>query len=78
MNIDSLDTNIVKAVMNKYQDGSKPENNILKLLTICLNSNDFVFDYKHFLQVQGTTMWHCYTPAYANIYMSEWEQEALN
>lgn len=44
--------------------------------SLCLN-NDFVFDDKLYLQVQGTAMGHRYAPAYTNIYMSEWEREAL-
>lgn len=84
LDVDSLYTNIdmglktVRTISDCYPDRSRPDSDILKLLEICLKGNDFIFDDKHYLQVQGMAMGHRYAPSYANLYMSEWEREALN
>ena len=84
IDIDSLYTNIntelglkvVSSVLNRYPDKTRPDQE-LQLLKICLNNNDFCFNNQHYLQVSGTAMGQRYAPSYANIYMSEWEREAL-
>lgn len=85
IDIDSLYTNIntemgLRAVSNifrRYPDAARPDTEILRLLEICLINNDFQFDSKAYLQMEGTAMGQRYAPPYANIYMSEWEREAL-
>lgn len=85
IDIDSLYTNIdtdmglraVQHVFDKYPDNNRPDSELLQLLEICLKNNDFEFNNKQYLQVSGTAMGHRYAPSYANIYMSEWEREAL-
>lgn len=85
IDIDSLYTNIntemglktIKNIFLKYPDRRRPDREILELLEICLKCNDFEFDNKQYLQVEGTAMGHRYAPSYANLYMSEWEREAL-
>lgn len=85
IDIDSLYTNIntnmglraVREVLNRHPDPSRPDSELLQLLEICLTYNDFIFNDQWFLQIQGTAMGHRYAPSYANIYMSEWEREAL-
>lgn len=85
IDIDSLYTNIdtesgLRAIgtsFNKYPDRNRPDREIIALLEICLNNNDFVFNNQHFLQIHGTAMGQRYAPSYANIYMANWEQEAL-
>lgn len=67
----------VKTIFQRYPDPSRPNKEILQLLKICVNNNDFLFDDRWFLQVEGTAMGHRYAPSYANLYMSEWEREAL-
>ena len=64
--------------MERFPDKSRPDTEVLKLLEICLKCNEFMFDDKHYLQVQGTAMGHRYAPSYANLYMSEWERESLD
>lgn len=84
LDVDSLYANIdtglktVRTIFDCYPDRLRLDSDILKLLEICLKGNDFIFDDKHYLQVQGTAMGHRYGPSYANLYMSEWEREALN
>ena len=45
------------------------DENVLELLELCLNSNDFAFDCKWFLQNSGTTMGTKWSPNYADIYI---------
>ena len=86
IDIDSLYTNIetevgLKAVekfMEKYPDPKRPDQYILKLLEINLTRNDFEFDSKFYLQIKGTAMGKKFAPSYANIFMADWEQSALN
>ena len=85
MDVTSLYTNIeinegiqaVKKMFLKYPDSSRPEKEILELLTINLCRNDFQFNGECFLQVKGTAMGKKFAPAYANIFMADWEEKAL-
>lgn len=84
--IDSLYTNIdtksglaaVKKFFQKYPNPKRPDKEILQLLEINLTRNDFVFDSKYYLQIKGTAMGKRFAPAYANIFMATWEEEALS
>lgn len=38
--------------MDGFTDESRPDTEILQLLGLCLNNNDFVFDKKDYLQIQ--------------------------
>ena len=85
IDIDSLYTNIqtedglgaVREALTRYPDTSRPDSHILELLEICLTSNNFTFNNNQYLQIQGTAMGQRYAPSYANIYMAQWEREAL-
>uniref|UniRef100_A0A0F8AB68 GIY-YIG domain-containing protein n=1 Tax=Larimichthys crocea TaxID=215358 RepID=A0A0F8AB68_LARCR len=85
MDIDSLYTNIdidegiqaIKNIFIKYPDKNRPDKEILQLLEINLRRNDFEFDSKFYLQIKGTAMGKKFAPAYANIFMAEWETSAL-
>lgn len=85
MDIESLYTNIdigagitcVKNILKKYPDPDRPDEAILKLLEINLQRNDFEFNGEYFLQIKGTAMGKKFAPAYANIFMANWEQEVL-
>lgn len=85
MDIDSLYTNIdisegiqaVKNIFRKYPDKKRPEKELLQLLDINLRRNDFEFDGQFYLQIKGTAMGKKFAPAYANIFMAEWETSAL-
>lgn len=82
MDVNSLYTNIEISlrVMLKYMagrlnpDASRPDEALLQLLEISLVCNNFVFQDKFYLQVKGTAMGKMFPPAYANIYMAEWQQ----
>ena len=85
MDIDSLYTNIdidegiraVKNIFGKYPDKKRPEKELLQLLDINLRKNDFEFNGEFYLQIKGTAMGKKFAPAYANIFMAEWETSAL-
>ena len=86
LDVDSLYTNIdnqdafeaVKESFNKNPDPKRPDKQILELLKICLENNDFTFNDEWFLQVGGTAMGKQFAPNYANLFMAKWEQEALS
>lgn len=86
IDIDSLYTNIdtksglaaVKKIFKKYPDLKRPDQQVLELLEINLTRNDFVFDSKYYLQIKGTAMGKRFAPAYANIFMANWEEGALS
>lgn len=85
MDVTSLYTNIdipngIKAVKNifaKYPDPKRPDAELLQLLEINLTRNDFVFNNQYYLQIKGTAMGKRFAPAYANIFMAEWEEEVF-
>lgn len=85
MDVDSLYTNIetpsgilaVKNAFFKYPNKKRPDKELIELLEINLNRNDFVFDDKYYLQTKGTAMGKKFAPSYANIFMAQWETEAL-
>ncbi|KAJ4920830.1 hypothetical protein JOQ06_003401, partial [Pogonophryne albipinna] len=85
MDVESLYTNIdtakgleaVKNILTQHPDPSRSDQDILKLLHLSLTKNDFAFDDKTYLQIKGTAMGKKFAPAYANIYMANWEQTVL-
>ncbi|MGL5119184.1 MAG: GIY-YIG nuclease family protein [Plesiomonas shigelloides] len=85
MDVNSLYTNIeterglraIKNCFTRYPDEDRPDRVILQLLEMSLTCNDFEFDGQYYLQVKGTAMGKRFAPAYANIYMAEWEEQAL-
>lgn len=85
MDINSLYTNIdipsgiaaVKKIFKKYPDPKRPDEELIQLLEINLTKNDFEFNQEYYLQIKGTAMGKKFAPAYANIFMANWEKEAL-
>ena len=67
----------VRNIFQKYPNSKRPEKELLQLLEINLTRNDFEFDDQFFLQTRGTAMGKRFAPAYANIFMAEWEEKAL-
>lgn len=86
IDVESLYTNIpisegienVKQAFIHQPLYNRPDKYILKLLEITLYRNDFKFLDKTFLQIKGTAMGKKYAPSFANIYMNNWEQQALS
>ena len=85
MDVDSLYTNIetklgleaIRKWFLKYPDPRRPEKQLLQLLEINLNRNDFEFNSQFYLQIKGTAMGKKFAPSYANIFMADWEESAL-
>lgn len=86
IDIDSLYTNIdtregiqsVKDIFSKNYNKRRPDKELLELLEISLTRNDFEFNGEYFLQIKGTAMGKKFAPAYANIFMANWETQALS
>lgn len=85
MDVESLYTNIpiqagiecVRNVFEQYPDPRRPDAELLQLLDINLTRNDFIFNGDFYLQVKGTAMGKKFAPAYANIFMANWEREVF-
>ena len=75
-NIDNKDGLMaVKSLFEKHPDPSRPDGDILELLRICLENNDFLFDGQFWLQISGTAMGRIFAPSYANLFMAVIEQD---
>ncbi len=68
----------IKHFFDAHPDPSRPVNEILKLLEICLTKNDFAFNGNWYIQIKGTAMGKIFAPNYACLFMSRWEEVALN
>ena len=85
LDVRSLYTNVpieegirrVAAAFRSHPDSSRPDNEVLELLRICLVHNDFVFDGQRFRQVSGVQMGKAFGGSFANLYMGHWESTAL-
>ena len=74
IDVDSLYTNIdntngleaVKQIFNKNPDPNRPDKDILELLKINLENNDFEFNSQWYLQTWGASMGKKFAPNYAN------------
>ena len=85
IDVDSLYTNIdtplglkaVKKALDASPVLSRPDDFILQFLELTLTRNDFLFDKSFFLQTCGCAMGRKYSPAYADIYLADWEESAF-
>ena len=86
LDVESMFTNIdnktgliaIKEAFQNSPSPSRPDNELLKLLEICLTKNDFEFNGEKFLQISGTSMGKTFAPNYCNIVMAKWESEVLD
>jgi len=77
-NIDNTDgINAVRRAFLNHPDPFRPDKEVLQLLQLSLENNDFTFNDEWFLQVWGTAMGKKFAPNYANLFMAQWEREAL-
>lgn len=67
----------VKKIFQKYPDPKRPDEELLGLLEINLRRNDFVINEECYLQIKGTAMGKRFAPAYANIFMADWEHKVF-
>ena len=68
---------IVQETFDNNPDPRRPDHHILKLLTIILTKNDFEFGGNFYLQIFGTAMGKRISPALANLYLTEFDQKAM-
>ena len=57
--------------------GLPPTRDFIRMLCLSLERNDFKFNGSFYLQLIGTAMGKKYAPAFANIFMAEWEHKML-
>ena len=77
MNIERI-LKTVEEAFEKYPNSSRPSSEILDLLKITLNGNDFSFNDEFYLQIYGTAMGKKYAPALANLYLEYFDYMAMN
>lgn len=65
----------IKLALQRSPQLKRPEEFILEPLKLTLTRNDFD-SMGHFLQISGCAMGQKYSPAYADIYMADWERSA--
>lgn len=70
--------NAVKIAFKNNPDPRRPDQEILELLELSLRNNDFQFNGEMFLQMKGTAMGKKYAPSYANLFMAQFESEAMS
>jgi hypothetical protein len=72
----------LQTVKNKLMETSpspgRPDEEILELLKITLENNDFEFNGDYYLQTCGTAMGKKYAPSLANIYLLHFDEKARN
>lgn len=68
----------VARAFGSHPNSDRPDNFILRLLEQSLQRNDFVFSEQHWIQSAGVAMGKSYSGSFANLYMGEWEEQALN
>ena len=63
--------------LNKRQNKTIPTTFLISLIQFVLENNNFVFNDKHYLQIQGTAMGTKMAPSYACLFMGFLEQKLL-
>ena len=85
IDVESLYTNIetdsglraIKLAFQQNPQDDRPDDIILELLKLTLTRNDFEFNGKFYLHILGCAMGRKFSPAYADIYMADWERSAF-
>lgn len=85
LDVRSLYTNVpieqglqrVSRAFQRFPDASRPDRLLLELLHLCLNNNDFLFENTWWIQTSGVAMGKAFGGAFANLYLGEWEHDAL-
>ena len=59
-------------------DPSRPDLTLLSLLRLTLSTNNFCFDDQEWLQIHGVAMGKAYGGSFANLFLGQWEKQALS
>lgn len=84
--VESLYTNMninrtitcIKTIFRKKPAPGRPDKHIIDLLDLTLKNNDFEFNGDYYLQTCGTAMGKKYAPSLANIYLLDFDNQAMN
>lgn len=68
----------VATAFQNHPDPFRPDKQLLDLLEISLKFNDFNFNNAQYLQVMGTAMGKRFAPALANLYLIDWDLQAMS
>ena len=85
LDVSSLYTNIdneagllaISKAFQDFPDSTRPDNLLLPLLRLLIESNTFLFNGSTYQQGSGVSMGKRFSPSYANLYMASWEKEVL-
>ena len=85
LDVSSLYTNIptnegidaCRKILRKRSDKSIPTETLCDLLRMILTMNNFVFNNENYLQQHGTAMGTKMAPAFANLFMGDFEEKAI-
>ena len=67
----------VKTALERREKKQIPTDEILRMMDLVLENNNFSFGEKHFIQTEGTAIGSHLGKNYASTYMGTWEQELL-
>ena len=66
-----------RKVLDQRTEKSVPTESLCDLMRMILTMNNFVFNGEHFIQQHGPAMGTRMAPAFANLFMGEFEKKAL-
>lgn len=67
--------NAAEAALNQRSNQDIPTDDVLKMMDLVLENNNFSFKGRHFIQKEGTAIGSHLGMNYASTYMGEWEKE---
>ena len=65
----------VREALNNRSDQTIPTEEIIKMMDVVLENNNFSFNNKHFIQTEGTAIGSRLGMNYASTYLGKWEQQ---
>ena len=82
LDVKSLYTNIpnaegIKSSLEKYSKQTASTKVITTFLALILTLNNFIFNFKNYLQIKGCAMGTICAPSYANIFMDHFERKFI-
>jgi GIY-YIG catalytic domain len=66
-----------RSALEKHPMPGRPDRHLLRLLELTLRNNDFSFNDQFYLQICGIAMGKGYAPGLADIYMEEFDEQAM-
>lgn len=69
---------VLKLAFKANPRPSRPDDEIIALLELIMKNNDFQFNNELFLQIFGTAMGKSFAPNLANLYLIDFDKQAMN